>query len=342
MSIPSDPSSLKNTAVNTGVGGDPGKANLTQNSQTGIPSLATFRGSVDSTPYDVSNVTQNWYQALPYGFRFFPRNSTQNSTPFTFYLPISPSDITVVTHFATNVIPTLYGTVEEHSEQRYYDITITGTTGIAPKYVNVSPAVSDISNGRAGQDISILGAIGPQLAGGFFAKTLGQVNNILNKVVDTAASVIPGIKTETAGVDLKSSGYVAFHRFYKFLLAYKRDVSGLTSQGNFNVHPLKFINYKDHCMYDCAIQRFSLSRNAKDPLLYNYNIVMRAYNLQDLTGNLTFRKTASTLDALGLNGKSSSVFSKVKGLINGAKSAVGGALSAGSGAGLKGLTKIGH
>src|SRR5208283_5374238 len=123
---------------------------------------------------------------------------------------------TVVTHFATNVIPTLYGTVEEHSEQRYYDITISGTTGIAPRYTDINPNTA--SDGRLGQDLG-LSIIDPQLAGGFFAKTLGQANNIVNKAVDTAASIIPGIKSETAGVDLEKSGYVAFHRFYKFLLA---------------------------------------------------------------------------------------------------------------------------
>ena len=83
-------------------------------------------------PYIVS--MDNWYKALPYGFRFSPRDG---SASVICYLPLSPENITVSTHFGTNIIPTLYGTIEEHSEQRYYDIVLSGTTGFAPKYPNV-------------------------------------------------------------------------------------------------------------------------------------------------------------------------------------------------------------
>ena len=61
---------------------------------------------------------QNWYQALPYGVRYRDKDGKTAD----FYLPLAPSNIQITTHFATNVIPTMYGTVEEHSEQRYFDI----------------------------------------------------------------------------------------------------------------------------------------------------------------------------------------------------------------------------
>src|SRR5689334_19686681 len=67
--------------------------------------------------------SQNWYSAKPYGFKA----SLRNGRSVVMFLPINPSNLTISTNFATNMIPTLYGTVEEHSEVRYFDITIEGT-----------------------------------------------------------------------------------------------------------------------------------------------------------------------------------------------------------------------
>ncbi len=49
----------------------------------------------------------NWYKPLPYGFRFTSREGSS----FICYLPLAPENITISTHFGTNVIPTLYGTI---------------------------------------------------------------------------------------------------------------------------------------------------------------------------------------------------------------------------------------
>jgi hypothetical protein len=283
------------------------------------------KDEVDGQPYKI--VEDRWYQAMPYGFRFYPRQG-KTTQPYTFYLPISPSDITITTHFATNVIPTLYGTVEEHSEQRYFDIVIAGTTGIAPKYTQVNQGFPQA--GREGPDISIIQKITDTVSkwsGGFFGKYIGQANNIANKATDTLANVIPSIKNETTGVHDNVSGYVAFHRLYKFLLAYKRDIAGAVKLDQITHHPLEFINYKDHNKYKCSIQRFILRRTARDPLLYEYNIVLRAYELTDLSGDPLGSDLASRLDSLGLNGKSGSVFSKIKSLASGAKSVAGSAAS---------------
>src|SRR5665213_1438313 len=76
-------------------------------------------------PYEVTST--NWYKSLPYGFAFFDIGSkASDNAKSTIWLPISPNNITTTTNFATNVITTLYGVVEEHSEVRFYDITISG------------------------------------------------------------------------------------------------------------------------------------------------------------------------------------------------------------------------
>ena len=270
----------------------------------------------------------NWYTQLPYGFRF--RNKT-------FYLPISPSNLNITTHFSTNVISTMYGTVEEHSEQRYYDISISGTTGMAPKYYKkVDSQIADYSPvvGRAGQAVK-----GKILGGtfGFFKRTQALVENTLNQVSDLLSSG-PEAK---AGVDLSRSGYVAFHNFYKFLLLHKKVATGSTELGlesgdidPFSDNPgeedngLYFLNYKDNNQYNVAIQGFQLTRDAANPMLYNYSISMRAYNLKTVDQrNIPIDNTLRSKQ-LGLDSINTSIATKLANKTRQAKNAAYTALAA--------------
>lgn len=243
---------------------------------------------------DTDEIRRNWYSQKPYAFIFTNRKGTKS----TFYLPIAPSNINIVTHFATNVVSTMYGTIEEHSEQRYYDITIAGTTGMVPRNYKVVEDVNPNSVdpvGRVGQPIK---SGFSDVAGGFFKRTLSLLENTINQ-----ASDLFGQDKASSGIDLKRTGYVAFHNFYKFLLAYKKDTSG--EKGDFSRrggHPLQFANYKDNNQYDVAIQQFQLTRDASEPFLYNYNITMRAYNLRTADLPLIDRDVNFRKEELGLNG----------------------------------------
>lgn len=272
-------------------------------------------------PYNIDErVLSNWYKALPYGFKLTPR-STPNK-PMFFYLPINPNNITITTHWGTTVIPTLYGTVEEHSEQRYYDITISGTTGFAPKYVYPEQGVPELEIGRKSykDDKSLLG-IDPNAAGGFFQNTIGAINQTLN----TANSMLEnftGVEVNS-GIDPTKSGYIAFHNFYRALLSYKKDAAGIENNKRYKRHPLTFLNYKDNQQYDCAVLKFDLKRNADDPMLYNYTIILRAYNLVTLTGSAIDEPLENRLFQLGLDGVEGSAFQKFKQTANGAKGLTG-------------------
>lgn len=268
------------------------------------------------------SVLNNWYKALPYGFIFTPRSGNA----IAIYLPISPNNLNITTHFSTHVTPTLYGTVEQHSDQRYFDIVIRGTTGIAPRYTEPltnkqKPSEATKGSGRA--SFSVTEAIPSNIIGGFFKKTISTANQILNK----AADILNPLKNSSA-IDISKTGYAAFHRLYKFFLYYKRDTSGQTSTQKRkypSIHPLVFINYKDNNKYDCSIQKFTLDRSAENPLLYNYLIVLKAYNLQPINGDPSAQFTLKDrLRELGLDGiTNSNVFSKVKQLSKDAKTIFG-------------------
>lgn len=264
-----------------------------------------------------NSILQNWYKQKPYGFKFVDRDNTT----YTFYLPIAPSNINITTHFATNVISTMYGTVEEHSEQRYYDIVISGTTGISPRYYKlIEDQVEDLSNGQAkvvGRAVQPIKATAQSSLGGFFKRTVSLIQNTLNQVSD-----VLGVEDEpTTGIDAQRTGYAAFHNFYKFLLLYKKDVSGEDGRGNKRRrHPLSFVNYKDNNQYDVAVQTFQLTKDAQDPMLYNYNIVMRAYNLRTADELDTASDLGERIEELGLS-LESSTFSKIAGKARQAKNA---------------------
>lgn len=310
------------------------RPNATKNS---VPATDFINKELDSQFY--ATEPTNWFKAPPYGFRWQDRFGKQ-----TFMmLPINPSNLTITTHYATNVVTTLYGTIEEHSEQRYFDIEIVGTTGLSPRYTQayqpgeLAQLKGKSSPGRMSYGDATDGRIGisSDIAGGFFAKTIGTVNAALNKAQD----VINGREDQNrSGVYLNQTGYMAFHRLYKFFLKYKADMVGIDPDspgvidsdprkpGEDNgSHPLMFLNYKDNCKYHCSIQRFTLTKSTENPMLYNYRIILRAYNIEAL--DALKGDAGNRLADFGLDGvKSSSLLTEVKDISNSAKQIFGAAL----------------
>lgn len=286
--------------------------------QGNLPNTNSLNSNMDKH-YKVES--QNWYSAKPYGFKM----ATRDGGTFTMFLPIAPSNLTISTPFATNLIPTLYGTVEEHSDVRYFDISIEGTTGMSPKFVAPGAGTDSAvlyshlkKNGRS--TVSVAASLG---AGGFFAKTLSIANQIKNK----AADLLDGGPKPQAGINPNDSGYIAFHNLYRFLLQYKKDAAGVTSKTARKTHPLTFFNYKDNNQYDVVVRGFVLKRSAENPMLYNYSIQLRGYNLRSISSPIN-NDLNQRLRELGLNGvDSSSVLGDMKSISSQAKGIIGSAIA---------------
>lgn len=272
---------------------------------------------------------ENWYTAKPYGFKIRMRDKED---PITMFLPISPSNLTISSDFATNIIPTLYGTVEEHSDVRYFDIVIEGTTGMAPQFVDPSmsepdAAINSLSSSIKRNGRSSFPIIEGISLGGFFSKTLSMVNQISNK----ASDIRDGAPKAKNGVSQLNSGYVAFHNLYRVLLKYKKDAAGVSSTKarEPNRHPLIFFNYKDNNQYNVAIRSFTMRRSAENPMLYFYSIQMRGYNMTNIgdDSKINDNEYSMRLANLGLNGvDSSSMLGDFKDKISNVKSVVGSAV----------------
>jgi hypothetical protein len=268
----------------------------------------------------------NWFTAKPYGFKFTKRGTP--GTPFTMFLPINPSNINVSTNFATNIVPTLYGTVEEHSDIRYYDIVIEGTTGMSPKFVEPTNSTDpSYAYGALQQPGRAKFKIATTAAGGFFSNTIAQVGNILAQAGKAVTAITGSQPMETALYN-NQTGYLAFHNLYRFLMKYKKDAAGVEGNGPRTTHPLTFFNYKDGNEYDVAIRNFTLRRSAENPMLYYYSITMRGYNIRPCGGLKNLEDLNQRLNDLGLNGvQSSSLLSSVKGVSDAAKAVVGSAIN---------------
>lgn len=107
---------------------------------------------------DFSTVRANWHQSVPYAFSVIKNQgtaskvataaptspfsfnlssligggSTQSSNWQDFVLPINPTELSQDENFAIHIIPTQGGTAVNYSGNRYKDLMISGTTGIAP------------------------------------------------------------------------------------------------------------------------------------------------------------------------------------------------------------------
>jgi hypothetical protein len=307
-------------------------------------------------PYETD--PSRWYKSYPYGFAFFDATTKPGElAKQTFWLPIAPNNINITTHYATNIVTTLYGVIEEHSEVRYYDIVISGNTGIAPKYVTPF-AVNSTTGSQASLKIPGVPLPNPLNPGtpsmgrtsfepGLASKLSGalggflpEVSNTISAAANLASNIVGGNANET-GIRPEQSGYYAFHNFYKFLLRYKNDAARTSDSSMlqgfvgpllpgslplFNTqkretHPLQFLNYKDQVRYDVVPISFTMTRSAENPMLYNYSIRMRGFNLQNVNASVA----AENLKAqLGLEGFNGSLFSSMTDIAGNASTLVSG------------------
>ena len=270
--------------------------------------------NVLTTPYTIQD--ENWYKTIPYGFRIMPPAGGDmsdaslggilaagglgaQSAVSGFFFPVNPESINISTPYAVQITPTLGGIVEEHSGAVFYNITVSGTTGIIPDlaYIDGKPRFTFDMNG-SGRNL----AYEPTFLDRIQAKAGfgGNTYNAIKSAYTAASNAIFGIDDKTVDSDKSiNSGYTAYHVLYKFLWLY-HDSKSKGSQNS-----LQFVNYKDNNQYNIVIQNFQLSRDKSRPHLYQFSIQMRGWKLETQDGNQSFELgplgQTARLAQLGLN-----------------------------------------
>lgn len=287
------PSSTSDSKTNSVYG-------LIQEAANSIPSAN------DSGPfYKVS--AKDWYQTYPYRFKI------KHGDKVTYYsLPIPPEALGYQMVSTSQLIPTLGGVVEETSATVFWQITLSGTTGIAigRRYSEEKDQL-DLPASQEQNFRKIL-------KGGILANTFNKAANVFNAVTGVAAAgysasgmlgILEGlastaqrfnasaVKTNLApsdagqkvadmlnidlspvrGGDSATNGYVEIHLLHNFLNAYS-----YLKEKNPETTELFFESHKDNMQWQVIVKAFSFQKNAAQPYLYRYNIALQGFDLKEV------------------------------------------------------------
>lgn len=204
----------------------------------------------------------NWNRSFPFQFVLLEKgdNGYTIVEGQSFTLPIPPQSLTISTPFAIASSVTLGGYLEEHNGAPIRNITLQGTTGVAP------------ARGAATQAKSF-GALG-SIFGGTLQGLRSVVSNTLDAV--TSNTQVNLIKEEDVGTNGNlhgTTGYFQFMMLRSYLESYvtlKKTKKGV----NFR---LAFAIWKDKEFYLVTPISFDLNRSAASPLEYNYAIQLKAW-----------------------------------------------------------------
>lgn len=276
---------------------------------------------------------ESWYQVYPYqfvvhetpqkkangdgkGFMDHYKAASGAGTELAVYtLPIPPQALNIKMVQASSVTPTLGGVVEETSANVFWDISLSGTTGIAigkdgGRAEQQNPRSSIRKTASIFRDtISSTG----ELAGffGSLSKSAAKLGGIADRAVSAYKSgdvmggiagasgavqdaLLPTPLYTSSAVRRNANGFVEMQEMHRFLLVYSR-MKGAFPEKFF----MKFRMYKTGQEWMCSVRDFNISQNASNPHLYKYSIQLRCWSVQGI-GKEAQEKAAA--DRFGVGG----------------------------------------
>lgn len=259
-----------------------------------VPSEVKTENPRHLTPYQIQY--SNWYKSIPYALRIVEiagqggQYGPVQDKSMRFFFPVNPESITINTPYAVVVTPTVGGVVQEHSGAVFYNISISGTTGVIPE-IDYSTGVPRAADSELRPLADGGSFINPNVAGGFGQNIINTVNSAVSAITGTSSKMVEASS-------YRKSGYTAYHVLYKFIWLYN------FAKANGAKYQLRFINYKDNNQYDCVVTNFNLSRDKSRPHLYQYSIQLKAWKLSAADQQPNF-SLADRLKNLGLDEKPS-------------------------------------
>lgn len=182
-------------------------------------------------------------------------------------LQIPPSSISATTAFASSAVATNGGILEENNGVVFRTITISGTTGFLPgRQSEGSKKATFFSNPIA----AIFPAASEALS--TFTKTIKGIANSLGGEPRKAADV----------GDLTNTGYYQFWKLHNLFVSYaeaKKKSSGKDLR-------LVFSASKDNIGYVITPVSFDIRKDASQPMLYRYSIVMKCWDITTSAAHL--------------------------------------------------------
>ena len=286
---------------------------------------------------------QDWYKVFPYQLMIVDESKTPSSQ-YIYSLPIPPDSLNYSLVSASNVTATLGGVVEETTENVFWQISLAGTTGIAP-----SRALTDK------QPNSETGFRQSYNAGGILGRVVNSVLGGLNSAVQRIDSVASVFKSPTGGDSAPafdklagalenqpwftrsavngstdgSNGYTEIHKLHLFLNMYAKLKDDFPK-----TYKLYFVSQKDNIRWQVILKGFNIQKSVSQPMLYRYSMQFQGFNMDRATnsgqrtpidrfgpgGDLA---TANSLTATGAISKAGGLVKSLKSFgVSGGRSAI--------------------
>jgi hypothetical protein len=278
---------------------------------------------------------ERWYQVFPYQFVIKTGDLSLSNEPeeelAVYTLPIPPQALSMRMIPASVVTPTLGGVVEETSANVFWEINLSGTTGIA---IGKKGSIAEQLGSPQGGILGAISAVKNVLFGhppavaskfrdvikttgamsgvfGALSSAVGKVTSSLDQLdqatADPSASSIVGAasgilqnmllptpRNTASAVPLSRNGFGEIQQMHRFLLVYSR------LKGAFpNKYYLKFRMYKTNQIWMCSLQDFQISQNVQNPNSYRYNINLKCWQVADAGNDETVSKMAYDRFAAG-------------------------------------------
>lgn len=177
-------------------------------------------------------------------------------------LTLAPQSISVSTPFAISVMATNKGVLEENNGVVFRTISINGTTGLYPLREVAKSSPSKVSGSFKS----------------FAPKTGQAIDNLIKKIATSAGTS----NRPESNINLEQTGYYQFWTLNNFLIQYaeaKKSKKGKEFRLVFNCP-------KDNISYVVTPVAFDLRRSADGPLMYNYSITLKAWDVTTDKANL--------------------------------------------------------
>jgi hypothetical protein len=237
---------------------------------------------------------ENWNKVFPYVFALAEANEDGSvsliqagkdqksfKAPQNFPYPtqvklvIPPSAISVATPYAIDVSATNGGVIEEHNGVVFRMISISGTTGMFPNRSFDGAQTTTLQKAT-------------NAVASFVPSTASALNRLFQSASQLGASVaggnepkqFPEYDSSNDSNRLDESGYYQFWYLHNFLVAYAEH-KRLEKNARMR---LLFQVPKDNIAYVVTPVSFSMDKDAGNPYLIKYKILLRAWDIAALDG----------------------------------------------------------
>jgi hypothetical protein len=265
---------------------------------------AVVNNNPDASLWNIAG--KDWHKVFAYQFTISKGSddvNEANNTKFYYTLPIPPQSMIVKPIIAAKATPTVGGVVEEASQTTFWLISMTGTTGtgvsradgdeltrakVAKEFRDRVTTTGLLAGVAAGANavISQVGGVADQIAAGATAvanaeNTMQGAAAIAGGLVGAAnTAILPPLPYSGSAVEATTNGYTEIQHLQRFFYMYQR-LKGTHP----NLWSLHFTDFKADQTWRIILKDFSVQRNAQNPFLYRYQIVLQGWNVRGSVAN---------------------------------------------------------